>query len=129
MFENLFKFLLFGSLQVPLSQRRISWSTVRDMGGYKSLWDVSLILMIWIYLLFCLIHLQNFFFIESETWYPPKCIRKYSNKLNRAKDISISLRKVIGLSQWFITPCLWLHTIITYIHCRTLKLLCRRLEK
>ena len=62
-----------------------------------------------IYLLFCLIYLQDFFCIQSITCYHLKCIRKLLNRLNREKDISVSLRWVLFLSQWFITLCVWLY--------------------
>jgi hypothetical protein len=41
----------------------------------------------------------------------PKRHIKKVNRLNRPKDISLSLRRVIRLSQWFITLCLWLYCI------------------
>ena len=36
-------------------------------------------------------------------------LQESNNRLNRAKNISVSLRRVIRLSQRFITVCLWLY--------------------
>ena len=53
----------------------------------------------------CLLHL------ECYLNYHPKGISKQVNRLNRSKDISVSLRRVIRLSQWFIRLCFWLYCI------------------
>jgi hypothetical protein len=73
--------------------------------------DISLILVIWIYILFCLIYLQKLYYIQSVTAYDPKCIRKYINRLKRTKDILISLRRVIFLSLIYHTMSL---TVLVY---------------
>ena len=76
--------------------------------------DISLILVIWIYILFCLIYLQKLYYIQSVTAYDPKCIRKYINRLKRTKDILISLRRVIFLSLIYHTMSLTV--LYIYLH-------------
>ena len=52
---------------------------------------------------------SKFLYMSSVTCYHQKCISKYVNRLNRPKDISVSLRRVVYLSQWFIMLCLLLY--------------------
>jgi hypothetical protein len=66
--------------------------------------DISLILVT----SFVLFNISSKFILYLEC-YHPKCTRMWVNRLNRPKNISVSLRRVIRLSQWFIMVCFWLN--------------------
>ena len=67
--------------------------------------EVSPFLVILIYLLFCLIYLLTFLYILDDSKLHSKH-KNFEDILNRTKDISVSLRWVIRLSQWFIMVCI-----------------------
>ena len=60
---------------------------------------------------FVLLDISSKFLLPLECYlnYHPKSISKQVNRLNRPKDMSVSLRRVISLSQRFITLCFWLY--------------------
>jgi len=83
---------------------------------------------------FVLLDISSKFLLHLECWLlSPKRHIKWSKRLNTPKGISVSLRKVIHLSQWIIMLCLWLYCIsitnisdmsITVIyHCMSLTVL------
>ena len=63
--------------------------------------------------LYCLIYLLTFLCILGDSKLHSKYKRSFEEKLNsilnRTKDISVSLRRVTRLLQWFIMVCLWLY--------------------
>ena len=73
--------------------------------------DVSLFLVILIYLLVCLIYLLFLICLLGDSKKHSKCKRNFEDIFNRTKDISNSPRWVIRLSLWFIRLCLWLYCI------------------
>ena len=68
--------------------------------------DVSLFLVILIYLLVCLIYLLILICLVGDSKLHSKCNRNFENIFNRTKDISKPPRWVKYLSRWFITLCL-----------------------
>ena len=58
---------------------------------------------------FVLFNISSKFPLYLECYLLSPKMHKKVNRLNRPKDIQVSLRRVIRLSQWFITLCLWLY--------------------